>query len=138
MPRAAQSFRPERAVAPPAALHVAAGPDAALALDLAIAARQGDGLLFIDATGSRLSRLAGIAQAFVPDLEVLLLPAWDSLPYDHTPPSRAVMGRRAQSLACLAEPCDRPRPGPDQCPRRVAARAAARALAHGDAVPRGR
>jgi transcription-repair coupling factor (superfamily II helicase) len=82
---------------------------AALALDLSAAARtEAAGLLFVDAGGARLDRLARMARVFAPELEVLALPAWDSLPYDRTPLSPAVMGQRVHCLARLAEaPCQR-------------------------------
>jgi transcription-repair coupling factor (superfamily II helicase) len=42
--------------------------------------------------------LAGIA----PDVEVLVLPPWDCLPYDRASPSREIMGRRMAALRRLA------------------------------------
>ena len=82
---------------------LAATPDPALALDLAeAAAASAAGLLFIDASSSRLEILARLAAAFRPTLPVLMLPPWDSSPYDRTPPSPAVMGQRVHALATLA------------------------------------
>ena len=83
---------------------------AALALDLATRARdQARGLLFIDATGDRLDDLAAAASGFDPALTVLTFPAWDSLPYDRSPPSAAIVGRRVATMQRLAaepgQPC---------------------------------
>ena len=86
-----------------------AGPDARLAMDLAQAVQAGQGLAFIDASSSRLDNLARLAAVFAPELEVLVLPAWDSLPYDRVPPSAAVMGQRVATLARLAEAPGAPR-----------------------------
>ncbi len=83
-------------------------PDSALAYALAEAAA-GRALLFVDATGSRLEQLAAMAGAFRPDLEILTLPAWDTLPYDRVAPSPAVVGQRVRALARLAEAPDLPR-----------------------------
>ncbi len=77
-------------------------PDAALALALTEAAATGT-VLFVDATGARIDRLAAMAARFAPELEILLLPAWDTLPYDRTPPSPSVMGQRVHALARMAE-----------------------------------
>ena len=82
---------------------VASAPDAALAFDLARAAAAGTGLVFVDATGSRLEHLAAIARVVQPALEVLVAPAWDSSPYDRLLPSPAIIGQRVATLARLAE-----------------------------------
>ena len=81
----------------------------ALALDLATrAAASQHGLVFVDATGDRLEALAHAAAAFDPALPVLTFPAWDSLPYDRSPPSAGVVGRRVATLAWLAAKPRRP------------------------------
>ena len=75
----------------------------ALAFDLATrAVTSPHGLLFVDATGDRLDELAAAAAGFEPSLTVLTFPAWDSLPYDRSPPSAAIVGRRVATLARLA------------------------------------
>ena len=76
---------------------------AALALELASrAAATPHGLVFIDATGDRLDDLATAAAFTHPALPVLTFPAWDSLPYDRSPPSAAIVGRRVAAMAHLA------------------------------------
>ena len=82
----------------------------ALALDLVQrAAASPGGLVLVDATGDRLARLATAAAVFDPALEILVLPAWDSLPYDRSPPSAAVIGRRVATLLALRTPPAGPR-----------------------------
>ena len=77
---------------------------AALALDLMRLADQApNGLVFIDATGDRLDHLATALAGLAPDLAVAVFPAWDSMPYDRTPPSAGIVGRRVATLARLAE-----------------------------------
>ena len=87
----------------PTSESLAAESLAALAVDLvARATAAPHGLLFIDATGDRLDDLATAARALDPGLSVLAFPAWDSLPYDRTPPTAAIVGRRVAALAHLA------------------------------------
>ncbi len=82
----------------------------ALALDLAGHARRHPvGLVFVDATGDRLDVLADAAAGFDPALDILVLPAIDTLPYDRTTPSPAVTGRRVATLCALAAPAGRKR-----------------------------
>ena len=81
-----------------------------LALDLARRAEAfSAGLVLVDATGDRLEQLAAAAAGFAPGLEVLSVPAWDSLPYDRSPPSASVIGRRVAALAAMAAAPARPR-----------------------------
>ncbi|MBV9783369.1 MAG: DEAD/DEAH box helicase [Acidisphaera sp.] len=87
------------------------GPEGLLAASLterAIAA--GDsGLILIARSETRAARLHRAAAALVPGLPVLLLPAWDCLPYDRASPGRDIMGRRMATLHALskgqATPC---------------------------------
>lgn len=55
---------------------------------------------------ARDERIANVAADFLefcaPDIEVNLLPAWDSLPYDRISPSPSLAARRCRSLASLA------------------------------------
>ncbi len=82
----------------------------ALGLDLATTARNCPGsLVFIDATGDRIDSLAAAVAVFDPALEVLALPAPDSLPYDRTTPSAGVTGRRVATFSALAAAPNRPR-----------------------------
>jgi len=46
---------------------------------------------------------------FAPGAEVVLLPAWDCLPYDRASPNVSVLASRVVALSKLSEPGDRPR-----------------------------
>ncbi len=84
-------------------------PQGALALLLAEwAGRLPAGLLHITRRERAIGELARMARGFAPDLEIVELPAWDSLPYDRARPSRAVTGARVAGLARLAEAPARP------------------------------
>ena len=47
----------------------------------------------------RLVSLTEALRFFAPDLEVLGIPAWDSVPYDRVSPHGEVVGRRIESLS---------------------------------------
>lgn len=84
-----------------------APPDGALAVELARAARERVGdVLFVARGEERAGRLARIARDAMPDVAVIVLPAWDSAPGDRAPPSRGVLGRRAAALTALARPAE--------------------------------
>ena len=89
-----------------------AEPEALLAarlLEQAAAARTA-GLIFVARSETRAARLHAAAAALAgPEVEALLLPAWDCLPYDRVSPSRAAMGARMAVVARLAEKPARPR-----------------------------
>jgi transcription-repair coupling factor (superfamily II helicase) len=82
---------------------VAPAPEGAMALWLAeLAAAASAGWVHVAMSETRAERLAAAAADAEPELEVLLLPPWDCLPYDRSSPSAAVMGRRAAVLQKLA------------------------------------
>jgi transcription-repair coupling factor (superfamily II helicase) len=56
------------------------------------------GLIYIASSERRADRLARVLRGIVPDLEVLVFPPWDCLPYDRSLPSRDAMGRRMSTL----------------------------------------
>jgi transcription-repair coupling factor (superfamily II helicase) len=71
---------------------------------LALAEKAGaSGLIHVASSERRAERLAGLLRGLAPKLNVLMLPPWDCLPYDHAPPSREAMGRRMGVLRQLAE-----------------------------------
>ena len=75
----------------------------ALALDLGTrAAASAVPVVFIDATVDRLEPVVQAVASLFPSLTVLAFPPWDSLPYDRSPPSHAVVGQRVATLAALA------------------------------------
>jgi hypothetical protein len=57
------------------------------------------GLIHVAGEERRAEQLAQALKGLAPDLEVLLLPPWDCLPYDSASPSREAMGRRASRPA---------------------------------------
>lgn len=90
-------------------------PTAAVALRLAQAvAHRGKGqgkgqnkggptsVIFVAADERRADEIGRALPVFAPDLDVLVLPPWDCLPYDRASPSAACMGRRAAVLQRLA------------------------------------
>ena len=80
----------------------------ALVFTKAIRKRGGRGL-FVARDDTRAASFRGACQFFAPDLPVLMLPAWDCLPYDRVSPSRILAARRAGALHSLAvSPADLP------------------------------
>ncbi|HEX5866948.1 MAG TPA: hypothetical protein VFY72_04530, partial [Beijerinckiaceae bacterium] len=61
------------------------------------------GVIHVASSERRAGALGRILRDLAPDLSVVVLPAWDCLPYDRAPPSREVMGRRVVALTRLAE-----------------------------------
>jgi transcription-repair coupling factor (superfamily II helicase) len=81
-------------------------PEGALALAAAEWAEEAGlaGCLYVARSESRAERLASAARGFAPDLQVIVLPAWDCLPYDRFSPSPSIMARRIAALADMAQP----------------------------------
>jgi transcription-repair coupling factor (superfamily II helicase) len=77
---------------------------AAIAARLAGAVTRSDhALVLVLAASERRAEEIGLAlRSFTPDIETLVLPPWDTLPYDRASPSRACMGRRVAVLQRLA------------------------------------
>ncbi len=73
----------------------------ALAMVQSIKARAVMGL-FVARDEVRASNVYDCVRFFAPDLPVVLLPAWDCLPYDRVSPSAMISARRAAQLAKLA------------------------------------
>lgn len=59
-------------------------------------------LLHVARDDARLSMLQAAVQFFDPDLEIVLIPAWDCLPYDRVGPQGDIVARRMTALAKLA------------------------------------
>ena len=51
---------------------------------------------------TRMDDLEGYVKFFIPDLEVLKIPAWDCLPYDRVSPNPAISSQRAFAFSYLA------------------------------------
>ena len=61
------------------------------------------GLLYAASSERRADEVGRALRQFAPDIEVMVLPPWDCLPYDRASPSRECMGRRMAVLARLSE-----------------------------------
>lgn len=91
------------------ALTVAGVPDGADGLLLSqissalSQARPGVPILHIARDDTRVASIEDSAKFFLPDLNVIALPAWDCLPYDRVSPNPTIVARRLEALALLAE-----------------------------------
>ncbi len=59
-------------------------------------------LLYIVSDGYELERVASLLAYLNPELKILRLPAWDTVPYDRVSPNPALMAERINTLAELA------------------------------------
>ncbi|MEM8588396.1 MAG: transcription-repair coupling factor [Pseudomonadota bacterium] len=59
-------------------------------------------LLHVAVDDSRAARLAELIGFFAPDLPVVVLPAWDCLPYDRVSPNPQIIARRVSALGQIA------------------------------------
>ena len=118
-------------------------PTSAIATKLAGLTRTGTPLVFLASSERRAGELARSLSGLAPDVETLLLPPWDCLPFDRASPSRETMGRRVSMLRTLA--CRETRPrilvlSPDSLVQRLpppdAIARAFRAVSVGDVLDR--
>ena len=84
------------------------GLDAQLLADLAC--ESPTGVLHIARDDARMAAIAQALAFFAPGLDVLLLPAWDCLPYDRVSPNAVIASQRMDCLSHLAQR-DRPAKG---------------------------
>ncbi|MCZ6773661.1 MAG: transcription-repair coupling factor, partial [Proteobacteria bacterium] len=59
-------------------------------------------MLHVARDDARMARLGAALRFFHPDIECLLLPAWDCLPYDRVSPNSAIVAQRMEVLTRLA------------------------------------
>lgn len=79
-------------------------PDGYDALVLADLARASDAVhLHISRDDARMAGLVEALEFFAPDVEVLVFPAWDCLPYDRVSPQSDLVARRMATLGRLAK-----------------------------------
>ncbi|MGB3721980.1 MAG: transcription-repair coupling factor, partial [Pacificimonas sp.] len=71
-------------------------------------AKRNSRAVFIAPDDLAASNIADAAIFFAPELEIIDLPAWDSLPYDRASPSLKAGADRVAGLAALAAPATRP------------------------------
>ncbi|HEY8964676.1 MAG TPA: CarD family transcriptional regulator, partial [Alphaproteobacteria bacterium] len=79
------------------------GQEAFVLRDRAIdAQREGAIALHIALDESRIATIKDILAFFAPEIDVLIFPAWDCLPYDRVSPQSDIIGQRIDTLAALA------------------------------------
>ncbi len=66
------------------------------------------GLIYVVDSESKIDRMARLIWALATDVEALIFPPWDCLPYDRSPPSARTMGLRIAALSWLAAKPSRP------------------------------
>ncbi|MEM7214733.1 MAG: transcription-repair coupling factor [Pseudomonadota bacterium] len=81
---------------------VASGQEAMILAELFKSADGSKGILHICANPQQLLGILDSAKFFAPWLEVLVLPAWDCLPYDRVSPSAHVVADRVEVLSRLS------------------------------------
>ena len=91
----------------PGRLDLVGAPEGFDALVMADVVKARKGLtVFVARDGTRLSAFVDAFRFFSPQAEVLIFPAWDCLPYDHTGPSPGVAAQRMTTLSRLVEGLD--------------------------------
>jgi len=61
-------------------------------------------LVHVATDDAAMARMAEALAFFLPEIEIVGLPAWDCLPYDRVSPNSQIVSRRIDSLIKLAEP----------------------------------
>ena len=79
------------------------GADVLLARDLVATGRD---VVMVLRDDAGLERRAEAATFFAPEIDVIMFPAWDCLPYDRVSPRRALVGRRLAALGRLHAKAD--------------------------------
>jgi transcription-repair coupling factor (superfamily II helicase) len=88
----------------PGRLELAGAPEGFDALAMADIARARGGLCaFVARDGARASAFIDALRFFAPEIEVIVFPSWDCLPYDRMGPSGGVAAQRMATLARLAK-----------------------------------
>src|SRR5260221_4603303 len=92
-------------------LELTGAPEGFDALAMADIARARGGLsVFVARDGSRASAFVDALGFFAPEIEFVLFPAWDCLPYDRVGPSAGVAAQRMATLTRLARGMDSKKP----------------------------
>ncbi|MBW6425131.1 DEAD/DEAH box helicase [Rhizobium sp. XQZ8] len=66
-------------------------------------------LCYVALSEGAAAKIAEAVGALFPEIKLIILPPWDSLPYDRVPPSRHCMGRRMDALRIWSSPSEAPR-----------------------------
>jgi transcription-repair coupling factor (superfamily II helicase) len=95
---------------------LAAAPPGVDALALAEMLREAPGRrwLHVALDDAQAARMVGCLAFFAPEVESLLFPAWDCLPYDRVSPHRDIVARRLDVLTRLMQPAGPQEPGRPQ------------------------
>jgi len=84
-------------------LHIANAPEGMEALFLSRMVRDRAGVtLHIARDDHRMTNLVDLVQYFAPDIDVMIFPAWDCLPYDRVSPNPDISAKRMTTLCRLA------------------------------------
>jgi transcription-repair coupling factor (superfamily II helicase) len=75
----------------------------------ALLRRSGKSLCYVALSEGAAVKMAEAVSALFPEIELIILPPWDCLPYDRVPPSRHCMGRRMDALRIWSMPNGAPR-----------------------------
>jgi len=59
-------------------------------------------ILYVASSGKELEEIASCFSFLAPDVQVLKLPAWDTVPYDRVSPNVSVVGQRLETLSRLS------------------------------------
>ncbi len=94
----------------PARVSIDAGPEGLVAVRLVEWSRAAvaRGLIHVARSETRAHRLFRAVRGLAPQLEVLMLPPWDCLPYDRAGPSHETMARRITAMRRLTEGIEAP------------------------------
>ncbi|WP_337269916.1 DEAD/DEAH box helicase [Oryzifoliimicrobium ureilyticus] len=75
----------------------------------ALLQRSGQSLCYVARSEGAAARILDTFAALFPELDVILLPPWDCLPFDRVAPSRHCMGRRMDALRIWMTPSRAPK-----------------------------
>ncbi|MCF6371146.1 DEAD/DEAH box helicase [Rhizobium halophilum] len=73
-------------------------PAGLVATRLVASLRESGSRCYVALSEGAAGEIAGAVSALFPDVQLLVLPPWDCLPFDRVPPSRHCMGRRMDAL----------------------------------------
>ena len=83
-------------------------PDGANMLALADRVIAGRPLVYVARDDLRMMAMRDALSLLVPQAELLVLPAWDCLPFDRLSPQGSLVGQRIETLARLLSFCSAP------------------------------
>ena len=82
--------------------NVAEGYEAFLLAEIVRQRGKGRPVVFVMRDGARMSEMEDALRFVAPELPVLMLPAWDCLPYDRVGPSSEAAARRIAAVTAMA------------------------------------